>query len=241
MGVVAVAAGDAAGVHPALQERAEDEGLFADLAVEVVEAVAGQFKSVGVVEALAHGLVGERRPEGVATAAHVGVSRTGGPVRGRNGLPGRKTPEDTRCRAVRETGVWQCACRVVACQPDVATAGAVASLAGHVHFAVGRGRDTVARTFAYVRRMARGALAGPVERVAGPVEWMVRVDVFVRLQVEPTLPTLVGRPGVPGDAERLQPPVAGVDQVLLQRPMSEGVANGEAAAIAGAAAGVDVE
>ena len=73
------------------------------------------------------------------------------------------------------------------------------------------------------------------------MERVVLVDVLVRLQVEPALSALVRAPGVPCDAERLQPPSAGVDKVLLQRPMSERVANGVAAAFAGTADGVDLE
>ena len=75
--------------------------------------------------------------------------------------------------------------------------------------------------------MAFRAHVVPVLRRPGPVQHIAMIDALVRIEVEPALASLRLRPGVPRDAERLQPPVRELDQVLLQRLDAEGVRDAE--------------
>ena len=59
--------------------------------------------------------------------------------------------------------------------------------------------------------------------------------------MEPALAALVRRPAVPGEAERLHPPVREGDQVLLQRVDAEDVADLEVGELAVRPVGVDEE
>ena len=64
---------------------------------------------------------------------------------------------------------------------------------------------------------------------------------LVRVEVEPALPALVGRPAVPGDRQRLQAAIGKLDQVLLQRIEAEGVLHLEDGELAVGTVGLDEE
>lgn len=74
----------------------------------------------------------------------------------------------------------------------------------------------------HVGRMAVGAHEIPVLRIAGPVQLVVRVDLVVRVKMEPAPASLRRRPAVPRDRECLDPAIREFDQVLLQRLDAEG-------------------
>ena len=67
-----------------------------------------------------------------------------------------------------------------------------------------------------VRRMAIGAHPVPVLIAPGPMDRLACLDALIGVKVEPALPALFRRPGVPGQPQRLHSPVRKGDQVLLQ-------------------------
>jgi hypothetical protein len=50
-----------------------------------------------------------------------------------------------------------------------------------------------------------------------------RLQGAIGIKMEPALSSLIGRPRIPGDAERLQPPAAKIYEILLERRHSESV------------------
>ncbi len=74
-------------------------------------------------------------------------------------------------------------------------------------------------------RVALRAHRVPTLVGAGPVERIARRDLLVRIEMEPAPPSPLGGPAVPGPAQRLQPAAGKLDEVLLQRLDTEGVAD----------------
>ena len=96
----------------------------------------------------------------------------------------------------------------------------MAGLAGHVHFGPARVEGI---GLGVVALLEAGGVAGDAHGVgrlvaAGPVQHVARRRLLIGQQVEPLA---VAR--VPGNLQRLQPALAGLDQVLLQRFDAEGV------------------
>jgi hypothetical protein len=73
--------------------------------------------------------------------------------------------------------------------------------------------------------MAGGALQVPVLVAAGPVQRILVIHLFVRVEVEPALPAFGLGARVPGDAQHLVAPAGEGDHVLLQRPDAESAAD----------------
>src|SRR5205807_9119644 len=65
-------------------------------------------------------------------------------------------------------------------------------------------------------RMALRAHEIPVLVQLGPMQDVVVLDLFVRVEMKPALAALLLGTRVPGDGERLQPPVGKLDQILPQ-------------------------
>ena len=103
--------------------------------------------------------------------------------------------------------------------------GPVAGLAGDVELRPGRRVGVRRRGIAllHVGRVALGAHEVPVLVGARPVQRVAEGNLLLRVEVEPALPSLLRRPGVPADVQRLVPPAGERDEVLLQRIDAEGV------------------
>ena len=64
-------------------------------------------------------------------------------------------------------------------------------------------------------------------------------DLLVRIEMKPALSALFLRAAVPGDRQRLHPPVREFDQILLQRIDPEGVFHLEGGELSVRAVGLD--
>src|SRR5512132_512467 len=175
-----------------------------------------------------------RRPGRAAT----GVA--GGRVEGPGNVPPLVEVDGEAVVATFAPGQWA----LLALRPgDVDRAGAVAGLAGDVDLRPGRGIGVFLRVvvLAQLRRVALGAHEIPGLINPCPVQRIAGLELLIGIQMEPALAALVLRPAVPGDAERLHPPVREGDQVLLQRVDAEGVADLEVGELAVRPVGVDEE
>ena len=108
---------------------------------------------------------------------------------------------------------------------DVRGAGPMTLLAGHGELRPGRRvavRGDVV-PLPEVGRVALGALEVPGLLAAGPVERVRGPERHAGIQVEPALPPVRAGPGVPRQAERLEPAVREPNEVLLERIGPEGV------------------
>ena len=101
----------------------------------------------------------------------------------------------------------------------------MAGFATHADFREARGKAIVSRiiVLAHAGRMALRAHEIPVLVQLSPMQDVIVFDLLVRIEMEPTLATLLLRTSVPGDRERLQPSVREFDEILLQRIDPEGV------------------
>ena len=89
--------------------------------------------------------------------------------------------------------------------------------------------------------MALGAHEIPVLQQTGPVQDVARVDLLAGIEMEPPLPSLGTRAGIPGDREGLVAAFRKGHQVLLQRVDAEGVGDGELGQAAIRSVGPDPE
>ncbi len=228
--LVAVGAGDTCGVHAALQERAIFEDLAVDLSVRVIEARLQIRGEIGIEKRRArHGMPGDHLAAGMAGGAGVELHRQERlrPVRdARLGVHLPPTvvagPElHHQALLVRVLGSG----RIGPCPGDMARAGAVAGLAGHVHVGPGRGVAVGGQiiVFLQARRVAVGAHVVPGLVAPGPVQPVARSQCLIGIEVEPALAAPILGPAVPGDAERLQPAAGERDQILLKGIDAEGV------------------
>ncbi len=231
--VVAIGAGDAVGEHPALQERLVLVHLVLDLAVGVVKTWLEKDRPVRVRERLSIHVVGrDDRPARVAPAAHLdlgpGLARhaafgeAGFRVDDPGGLLGLAQDEGeplVRIVLLRPAGPDLLAPR------GVGRPRPVTGLAGDVDLREGRLVAVLLRMVAlrHVGRVALGAHEVPVLIRPGPVKRVAVRHLFLRVEVEPALPALLRRPGVPADVQGLVPAARKRDQVLLQREGPEGV------------------
>ena len=101
----------------------------------------------------------------------------------------------------------------------------MAGLTAHADLGPAGGEAVIRRVviLAHAGRVALRAHEIPVLVQLGPVQHVVVLDLLARIEMEPALPALLLRPGVPGDRERLQPAVGKFDEILLQRIDAEGV------------------
>ena len=210
MRLVAVGAGDAGRVHPALQERAVDEHLAVDLAVSVVQRRVEQRGAVAVEQRLADRVpVAEWRAAGMTGSAHLGFGACG---QRRHALGDALTVEElplalaTIMQEHREAP-----CRVggvgTGLRPgDMAGARAVAGFAGDVQRGPGGMIAVALQVIAAheVGRVAVGAHPVPVLIDPGPVQLVVMGDLLARVEVKPALAALLLWPGVPGERQRLE-------------------------------------
>jgi len=226
--IVAIAAGHAAPVHPALEERAPDVHLVALLAVGVVEARREERREV-VIEERLPGAVALRdlRAPGVAGRARLDLAvllprpATGDGAGRRVDPPGHPATlvEGDRPSLLRVGASRR------ARPGDVRRAWPVARLASDRQLGPG-GRVPVARgivALADARRMAIRAHVVPVLRAPRPVELVAVVDLLGGIEVKPPLAALRRRARVPGDGERLEASAGELDEVLLQRLEAERV------------------
>jgi hypothetical protein len=223
--VVTVAAADPLRVHPALQERAVDVDLVADLTVGVIEALAEERRQ-HVVEQLGPAVivVAELDTTGVTGGAE--LDQTSGRQLGRSD----HEPEAVDvCRASSLDGSFP---------RQMSGAGPVAGLATDVEVGPGGGVGPRRRVVALleVRRVTLGAHPVPVLPVSRPVEPVVGGDPAIGIEVEPALPC-----DVPGETQRLEPPAGEAHQILLQRGESEGVGDLVLGHLPGRALGPDEE
>ena len=119
----------------------------------------------------------------------------------------------------------------------------VTGLAADADFRPGRGEAIVLRivVLAHAGRVALGAHEIPVLIELGPMQDVVVLDLFVRVEMKPALAALVLRPAIPGDRQRLQPAVGKFDQILLQRIEAERVFDLEGRKLAVGPVGLDQE
>src|SRR4029434_2239387 len=87
--------------------------------------------------------------------------------------------------------------------------------------------------------MALGAHKIPILVEPGPVQNVVVFDLFVRIEVEPTLSAFMLWPTVPGDGKRLQASIGKLNQVLLKRIDAEGKFHLEGRQLAVRSVGLD--
>jgi hypothetical protein len=101
----------------------------------------------------------------------------------------------------------------------------MAGLATDADLCPGAGEAVIRRVviLAHAGRVAFSAHEIPVLVQLGPVQHVVVLDLLVRIEMEPTLATLLLRAGVPGDRQGLQPTVRKFDEILLQRIDAERV------------------
>ncbi len=229
--LVAIRAGDALRVHPALHERAPVVDLVAHLPVVPVQAVFEQRQPVRVLRRLAVHVV-VRDAAGAAMAARAHPELAGRRPR-RAALRvaglGHRRPGDALALVQRERETLARRERLpvaLLVRPrDVAGAGAVAGLARDVDLVPLRieGAGLRVEVLAQVGRVALGALEVPVLLHAGPVQRIAGLDVLAGIEVEPALAALRLRARIPRNAQGLQAPAGQLDQVLLQRAHAERV------------------
>ncbi len=235
MRLVAVDAADAGGVHPALQVGPEVEHLVVHRAVGKVQSGIEGGEAIGIIEHHARGRPRDQwRAPRMTGAACLDVRRRRAPRRRASG--DRRAVGETEGPAIRRAPVdgeprrgRRAALRIRhACPVDV------------------RGRRTVAG-FAADAGLGEPGAEGPAR---GVVVLDQRGDVTVRALVVPILlravpvqarparsglagieevPALALRRGsrVPHPGEGLQPPTAGIDEVLLQGRHTEGVGDAQ--------------
>ena len=126
---------------------------------------------------------------------------------------------------------------------DMARALAVAGLAADADLRPGGGEAILGCVvvLAHAGRMALGAHEIPVLIQLGPMQDIVVLDLFVRIEVKPALAALFLRPAVPCDRQRLNSAVGKFDQVLLQRIDAERVFHLERGELAVRPVGLDEE
>ncbi len=92
-------------------------------------------------------------------------------------------------------------------------------LAANADFGKSRGEavSPCVVVLSHAGRMAFRAHEVPVLVQLGPVQDVIGADVFVRVEVKPTLAAFVPWPAVPCDRQCLDSPVGKPDQVLLKR------------------------
>ncbi len=202
--LVAMAAGDSARRHLALQEGADLEHLVLDLSVDEVEAILQQLRAPGVVHALVGGVLPQPHAARVADAASIELL-------GLRVHPGHQVPRG--CAVLRGL--------------DVRRAGAVAALAAVAELAplavepTGRVREALAEAGG----VAVAAHVIPVLPRAHPEERIPGRHVGLRIQVEPALAAARALARVPGERQRLDAPVVQLHQVLLQRRVPQRVSD----------------
>jgi len=83
--------------------------------------------------------------------------------------------------------------------------------------------------FAHIGAVAFDTAAVRILEVARPVKRMFGIEIFIGLQVIPTLPALLYSPAVPGQIQGLQVAPANINQILLQGIVPECVLDREQA------------
>src|SRR5262252_7752788 len=210
MRIVAIGAGDAFRIHPALDERSPLVDLVANLAVGVVQARVEPREPVRVLQRLAGGdLVGDPGRAGVANGARHNLARRlawhaalrvagGWRRRPRRALALVECDDESVAAArVRLAALLRLRPR------DVIGAGAVAGFARDIDLGP-RARERLRRrviVLAQRRRMAFRAHEVPVLFDAGPVQRVARAQLLVGVKMEPALAAPGFRPRVPGNAE----------------------------------------
>lgn len=91
------------------------------------------------------------------------------------------------------------------------------------------------------RGMAIGAHCVPVLVAPCPVQWIARSEALAGVEREPALATLLLRPAVPRDRQRLEAAAGKCNQILLQRMEAKGVENPEVRRLAIFPFGIDEE
>src|SRR5262249_54935676 len=91
----------------------------------------------------------------------------------------------------------------------------------------------------HIRGVAFRAHEVPILVETGPMQDIAVADRLIGIKMEPALTARVSRPRVPGDRQRLKPPVGKSDQILLEREHAEGVGDLEIAHAAVAPVRVD--
>jgi hypothetical protein len=232
--------GDALLVHAARQERAPVEHLVALLAVGVIETRAQQRRQVVVGERLARAIpVRELPPPRVALGADVELG-AGRARRVARGVARRRVDHPGHALALVEgngqaaTGGRGVTFGGIASQRDVVAARAVTGLATDDDLGPCR-REAARRRIeilAYAGGVAVGAHEIPVLLALCPVQLVGVRNALVRVKVEPALATLVLRPCVPGEGQRLDAASVEFDQVLLQGIDAEGMGHLEVGKLA---------
>ncbi len=203
--IVAIGAGDAVRVHPALQERAVVEDLVAHLPVGVIQTGLEQRRTKGVGEAPARGvLVAELAAPRMAARAGFDLARRLARLRaGRVAALRGRVPGDAATfveRGRQAFGRLQGLPVAVFSRPrHVAGTGPVTRFAIDVDVGPAgaeRVRPLV-EVLAQIRGMAVGALVVPVLVDRRPVQAVARPDLLAGIEVEPALAAGRARPRIP--------------------------------------------
>ena len=83
------------------------------------------------------------------------------------------------------------------------------------------------KTFGETRRVAIAAHVVPVLERARPEQGIAGSDIFLGIEVKPSLPSVFPFPAIPGERESLNATAADINQVLLQRSVSQCVRDRE--------------
>ena len=266
MRIVAVGAAHSGMMHLALHEGSEHVGLFFQLAVVMIEPLAQDRGSVGVMIGLSRiPLLVEKGAVRMAGSAgldlHVRferprpfwhfrlrIDRPGEFVRIVPGIFQRHDEPfgNEVILQARERGGGRRISRVrlgfrFRSGPlHVLRSRTVTGLAAHVHLRPGRVVGERARVEALVeiRRVAVGAHVVPIEVTPRPVKDVVGRHRLVGIQVIPALSALFLRPRIPADLQRLIPAAREGNEVLLQGVVTEGVFDLHVARRAGLVEGI---
>src|SRR5262249_40922742 len=130
---------------------------------------------------------------------------------------------------------------VRSCPVDVSRPLSMTCLASHADFRKTCGKAIVVGivVLAHASRMTFSAHEIPILIEPGPVQHIVVLDVFVGIEMKPTLAALLFRARVPGNRQCLHPTIGEFNEILLQRIDAECVLDLEGGELAIRSVGFD--
>src|SRR5262245_45384313 len=252
--LMTIAAGDAGLEHPALLERAVIVDLVEHLPVRVIKALPQRRDRMSVGQrAAGDPVLGEAAAERMAQTAGFDLlaNQRRREVACGVARPRIDRPDDVATLVEPHEQPFGRVFALAERPPALARGGpgdvprslSVAGLAAHADFRKAGGEAIVGCVvvLAHAGGMALGAHEVPVLVQPGPMQDVVVLDLFIRVQVEPALAALVLRPAVPGDRQRLQAAIGKLDEILLQRIDAERVFDLEGGKLAVGAVGLHEE
>jgi len=232
--IVAVAAADPLLEHLALPERGVVVDLVHHLAIGFEQARPQQARHMGLEQLLARppafGDLGAARMTDAAGREllgagprHAALGIAGSGIDGPKKRPGaRRSEARDRRRGLRSRATSSAAVPPMRCGPsrDRGRPRSRRQSRPSWWHTCRCHRSSCAARSGGTRRTEVPGLVDP-----GPMQRITSLRRLIGIEMEPALPALIGGPGVPRGAERLDPAVRQRDQILLQRVDAEGVAD----------------